>query len=102
MRNAQRFPVRIKMAGYEIGSEKTDIHRFFNGQGDVIIYTSKNWLMNTLGAASDSLERLAVLCLLMQHPARLRQDPICEEFRLPCSTTSQSGVRMTDVRSGSG
>ena len=51
MRNAQRFPVRIKMTGYEIGSERTDIHRFMNGQGDVIVYTGKNWLMNTLGAA---------------------------------------------------
>ena len=39
------------MTGYEIGSEKTDIHRLMNGQGDVIVYTSKNWLMNTLGAA---------------------------------------------------
>lgn len=51
MRNAQRYPVRIKMTGYEIGSEKTDIHRLMNCQGDVIVYTSKNWLMNTLGAA---------------------------------------------------
>ena len=50
MRNAQRYPVRIKMTGYKSGSETTDIHRFFNGQGDVIIYTSKNGLMNTLGA----------------------------------------------------
>ncbi len=50
MRNAQRFPVRIKMAGYEIGSEKGAIRRLMNGQADVIVYTGKSWLMNTLGA----------------------------------------------------
>ena len=51
MRNAQRFPVRIKMTGYEIGSETAGIHRLMNGQADVIVYTSNNWLMNILGAA---------------------------------------------------
>lgn len=51
MRNAQRFPVRIKMVGYEVGSEKADIHRFLNGQADVIVYTGDNRLMNALGAA---------------------------------------------------
>lgn len=51
MRDAQRFPVRISMTGYEIGSEKADIHRFLNGQADVIIYTSDSSLLNTLGEA---------------------------------------------------
>ncbi len=50
MRDAQRFPVRIHMLNYEVGSENADIRRFFNGQADVIVYTSNNWLLNALGA----------------------------------------------------
>ncbi len=51
MRDPQRFPVRIRMLGYETGSEATDIRRILNGQADVIVYTGDNWLMNGLGAA---------------------------------------------------
>lgn len=50
MRDAQRFPVRISMLNYEVGSEKADIRRFLNGQADVIVYTSESWILNTLGA----------------------------------------------------
>lgn len=51
MRDPQRFPVRIKMDGYEVGNENADIQRFHNGQADVIVYTSNNSFMNFLGAA---------------------------------------------------
>ena len=51
MRDPQRFPVRIRMSGYEIGSEHADVRRNLNGQADVIIYTNNNWLLNGLGAA---------------------------------------------------
>lgn len=51
MRDPQRFPVRIAMTGYEVGSGDADIRRVFNGQADVIVYTSDNALMNRLGAA---------------------------------------------------
>lgn len=51
MRDPQRFPVRILMSGYEIGSEEVDIRRNLNGQADVIIYTNDNWLLNGLGSA---------------------------------------------------
>ena len=49
MRDPQRFPVRIRMSGYEIGDENADIRRNLNGQADVIVYTSNSWLMNGLG-----------------------------------------------------
>ena len=50
MRDPQRFPLRIKMLGYEVGRETVDIRRNLNGQADVIVYTSNNWLLNALGA----------------------------------------------------
>jgi len=50
MRDPQRFPVRIRMLGYEIGSEQVDIRRNLNGQADVIVYTGDSWILNTLGA----------------------------------------------------
>lgn len=50
MRDPQRFPVRIAMPGYEIGSERADIRRMMNGQADVIVYTGDGWLLRTLGA----------------------------------------------------
>lgn len=49
MRDPQRFPVRIRMTGYEAGNENADIRRNLNGQADVIVYTGNNWLMNGLG-----------------------------------------------------
>lgn len=51
LRDAQRFPVRIHMLGYEIGSEHADIRRNFNGQATVMVYTGDHGLLNTLGAA---------------------------------------------------
>jgi multidrug resistance efflux pump len=51
MRDPQRFPVRIAMPGYEVGSETADVRRMLNGQADVIVYTSDNAIMNALGAA---------------------------------------------------
>lgn len=51
MRDPQRFPVRIRMLGYEIGDETHDTRRMLNGQADVIVYTGDNWLMNNLGKA---------------------------------------------------
>lgn len=51
LRDAQRFPVRVTIEGYEIGSENRDIRRTLNGQSNVIVYTGDNWLLNTLGAA---------------------------------------------------
>ena len=51
MRDAQRFPVRIRMQGYEVGSDTADIRRMLNGQADVTIYTGDNWLLNTLAKA---------------------------------------------------
>ena len=49
MRDPQRFPVRIRMLGYEIGEASHDTRRMLNGQADVIVYTGDNWLMNNLG-----------------------------------------------------
>ena len=51
MRDPQRFPVRIRMLGYEIGEASHDTRRMLNGQADVIVYTGDNWLMNNLGKA---------------------------------------------------
>ena len=51
MRDPQRFPVRIRMLGYEIGEASHDTRRMLNGQADVIVYTGDNWLMNNLGTA---------------------------------------------------
>jgi len=51
MRDPQRFPVRIHMQGYEVGNEAADIRRLLNGQADVVVYTSDNWLMNGMGKA---------------------------------------------------
>lgn len=50
MRDPQRFPVRIAMQGYEIGSEEADIRRFLNGQADVVVYTTENALLTALAA----------------------------------------------------
>jgi len=50
LRDAQRFPVRIHMLGYEIGSEHADIRRNVNGQANVIVYTGDHGFLNTLGA----------------------------------------------------
>ena len=51
LRDAQRFPVRIRMLGYEIGSENADIRRNLNGQANVIVYTGDHGFLNLLGAA---------------------------------------------------
>ncbi len=51
MRDPQRFPVRIAMAGYEAGSEAFDIRRMVNGQADVVVYTGENGFLNALAAA---------------------------------------------------
>ncbi len=51
LRDPQRFPVRIRMLGYEIGSEHADIRRNLNGQANIIVYTGDNGLLNGLGAA---------------------------------------------------
>lgn len=51
MRDPQRFPVRIAMAGYEVGSEAVDIRRMVNGQADVVVYTGENRFLNALAAA---------------------------------------------------
>jgi hypothetical protein len=51
MRDPQRFPVRIAMTGYEVGSEVHDIRRMMNGQADIIVYTGENGFLNALGAA---------------------------------------------------
>lgn len=52
MRDPQRFPVRIILPGYEAGrNADDDVYFQFNGQADVIVYTSDNGLLNALGAA---------------------------------------------------
>ena len=51
MRDPQRFPVRIAMTGYEVGSEAYDVRRMMNGQADVIVYTGESGFLNALGAA---------------------------------------------------
>ena len=51
MRDPQRFPLRIRLTGYEAGNENDDVRFQQNGQADVIVYTGENWLMNSLGAA---------------------------------------------------
>ncbi len=51
MRDPQRFPVRIRMQGYEVGTNTTDIRRMLNGQADVIVYTGDNGFLNALGKA---------------------------------------------------
>jgi hypothetical protein len=51
LRDPQRFPVRIVMPGYEVGSETFDIRRMVNGQADVVVYTGENRLLNALAAA---------------------------------------------------
>jgi multidrug resistance efflux pump len=50
MRDPQRFPVRITMRGYEIGTDRADIRRHFNGQADVVVYTGGNSVLNALAA----------------------------------------------------
>ena len=50
MRDSQRFPVRIAMTGYEVGSDAYDVRRMMNGQADVIVYTGENGFLNALGA----------------------------------------------------
>jgi len=49
MRDPQRFPVRITMRGYEV-VDRADIHRNFNGQADVVVYTGGNGVLNALAA----------------------------------------------------
>jgi len=51
LRDPQRYPVRISMQGYEIGSEAADIRRNLNGQANVIVYTGDHGFLNLLGAA---------------------------------------------------
>ena len=51
MRDPQRFPVRIAMTDYEVGSEASDIRRMINGQADVIVYTGQSRFLNALAAA---------------------------------------------------
>ncbi len=51
MRDPQRFPVRIAMTEYEVGSEAHDVRRMMNGQADVIVYTGESGFLNGLGAA---------------------------------------------------
>ncbi|OLQ72191.1 hypothetical protein BIT28_24525 [Photobacterium proteolyticum] len=48
MREPQRFPVRIVMPDYQVGSEGHDIRRMVNGQADVVVYTGESRFMNAL------------------------------------------------------
>ena len=50
MRDPQRFPVRIVMQDYQVGSEAHDIRRMVNGQADVVVYTGDNPILNALAA----------------------------------------------------
>ncbi|KUJ76130.1 hypothetical protein AVO45_12495 [Ruegeria marisrubri] len=49
LREAERFPVRIILPGYEAGSLEDDLRFQLNGQADVILYTTDNTLMNFVG-----------------------------------------------------
>lgn len=50
MRDPQRFPVRIAMPGYVVGSDAYDIRRMVNGQADVVVYTGESLFLNALAA----------------------------------------------------
>ncbi len=83
LRDPQRFPVRIRMLGYEIGSENADIRRNLNGQANVIVYTGDNGFLNALGGGLDQADQLALLCLL----SHLSELPSAEAGRpAPAST----------------
>ncbi|WP_068119429.1 HlyD family secretion protein [Tropicimonas marinistellae] len=49
LREAERFPVRIILPGYEAGSLEDDLRFQLNGQADVILYTTDSTLMNFIG-----------------------------------------------------
>ncbi|NDR55888.1 HlyD family secretion protein [Pseudoruegeria sp. M32A2M] len=49
LREAERFPVRIILPGYEAGSLEDDLRFQLNGQADVILYTTESKLMNFVG-----------------------------------------------------
>ncbi len=49
LREAERFPVRIILPGYEAGSLEDDLRFQLNGQADVILYTTDNAFMNLIG-----------------------------------------------------
>ncbi|MCA0871521.1 HlyD family secretion protein [Seohaeicola saemankumensis] len=49
LREAERFPVRIILPGYEAGSLEDDLRFQLNGQADVILYSTDSTLMNFIG-----------------------------------------------------
>ncbi|MGY3572649.1 HlyD family secretion protein [Vibrio paucivorans] len=49
LRDPQRFPVRIVLPEFQSADTTDDVKLYVNGQADVIVYTSDNWFMNTLG-----------------------------------------------------
>ncbi len=50
MRDPQRFPIRIHLPGYRGDDQTDDVFYRMNGQADVIVYTSDNFILNTIGA----------------------------------------------------
>lgn len=49
LREAERFPVRIVLPGYEAGNQENDVRFQLNGQADVILYSTENTFMNFIG-----------------------------------------------------
>ncbi|WP_270732167.1 HlyD family secretion protein [Shimia sp. Alg240-R146] len=49
MREAERFPVRIVLPGYEEGDDEDDLKFQLNGQADVIFYLTERPILNFLG-----------------------------------------------------
>jgi multidrug resistance efflux pump len=50
MRDPQRFPLRIRLPDYVGGDLDDDVLFQVNGQADIIVYTSGNLVLNTIGA----------------------------------------------------
>ena len=50
LRDPQRFPVIIKLEGFQGGRKASGYKLRVNSQADVIVYTGDGWIMNTLGA----------------------------------------------------
>ena len=51
LREAERFPVRILLSGYETGDATDDLRLQVNGQADVILYLTDNAFLTALGRA---------------------------------------------------
>ena len=51
LREPERFPVRIILPGYEVGSAEDDLRFQLNGQADVIMYLTDGTMMNAIGRA---------------------------------------------------